>query len=190
VYQVAGADQRDADGGCLLDRDGSGAMRHDVAEVVAAIELRRHRGLMPDPDRTPDVAGARHPLGDADGAREAAVTQPTQFAIDQVIGDQAGIGRVVSNRRHDAHHQLMRLLYLELHDQFPMPSRISRRESILRLLYACPSPIRSSREAMSRKTKSGRGTASLSGMLRRLIHAIVRPSGLPPTRSVNCDCPE
>jgi hypothetical protein len=117
VPGVAGADHRDAGGRCLLDRDSTGAMRHDVAEVVAAIELRRHRRLMQDPDRTPAVAGARHPLGDADGAREAAVTEPTQFAIDQVVGDQAGIGGGVSKRRHDADHQLMRLLYIELHDQ-------------------------------------------------------------------------
>jgi len=85
-------------------------MGHDVAEVVTAIELRRHWRLMPDPDRTPAVADARHPFGDADGAREATVTQTAQFAIDQEVGDQASIGRVVSHRRHDADHQLMRLL--------------------------------------------------------------------------------
>ena len=94
-----------------------GAMGDDVAEMVAAIDLRRHRRLMPDPDRTAAVAGARDPLGDADGAREAAVAQAAQFAIDQVVGDQAAIGRVVSERGHDADRQLMRLLYSELHDR-------------------------------------------------------------------------
>jgi hypothetical protein len=72
---------------------------------------------MPDPDRTAVVAAARHPLGYADGAREAAVTQTAQFAIDQVVGDQASISRIVSERGHNADHQLMRLAYIELHDQ-------------------------------------------------------------------------
>src|ERR1700722_13705746 len=45
-------------------------------------------------------------------------------------------------------------------------------------------------DATSGKTKSGFGTDGASWMLRRLIHAIVSPSGLPPTMSVNCDCPE
>jgi|SRR5215469_1308376 len=45
-------------------------------------------------------------------------------------------------------------------------------------------------EAISLKVKSGRGTDGSSATPRRLIQAIVRPSGLPPTRSVNCDWPE
>src|ERR1700727_2664934 len=45
-------------------------------------------------------------------------------------------------------------------------------------------------DAMSGKMKSGFGTDGASSMLRRLIQAIVKPSGLPPTMSVNCDCPE
>jgi hypothetical protein len=35
-----------------------------------------------------------------------------------MIGDQAGIGLVVTDRRHDANRELMRLLYRELHDDF------------------------------------------------------------------------
>src|SRR5438045_2971792 len=92
-------------------------MRHDVAEMVAAIELRRHRRLMPDRDRPPAVAGARDPLGDADGAREAAITKAPQLAIDQMVGNQAALCRVVSERGHDADHQLTRFAYLELHDR-------------------------------------------------------------------------
>jgi hypothetical protein len=42
---------------------------------------------------------------------------------------------------------------------------------------------------MSAKMKSGRGTESSSSTWRRLIQAMVNPSGLPPIRSVNCDCP-
>src|ERR1700720_3713208 len=45
-------------------------------------------------------------------------------------------------------------------------------------------------DAMSEKMKSGFGTVGASWILRRLIQAIVSPSGLPPTMSVNCDCPE
>src|SRR6185503_16737767 len=103
-------------GGGLLDRDLGGAMRHDVAEMVAAIELHRHRRLMPDGDRTAAIAGARDPLGDADGARQPAVAQAAQFAIDQMVGNQPAIISIVSERGHDAHRQLTRFAYPELHD--------------------------------------------------------------------------
>jgi hypothetical protein len=73
---------------------------------------------VPSPVRTTAVTGAGNPLGDADGARQSAITQPTQFAIDQMIGDQAGIGLVVTDRRHDADRKLKRLLDGELHDGF------------------------------------------------------------------------
>jgi hypothetical protein len=64
----------------------------------------------------PAVASARDPLGDADGARETAITQAPQFTVDQMVGDQAAICGIVANRGHDANHQLTRLLYSELHD--------------------------------------------------------------------------
>ena len=50
-----------------------------------------------------------------------------------------------------------------------------------------PSASNPTSEAISLKTKSGRGTDGCSSTPRRLIQAMVRPSGLPPTRSVNCD---
>ncbi|OIQ67048.1 hypothetical protein GALL_513760 [mine drainage metagenome] len=102
-------------------------MRNDVAEVIAAVELRRYRGLVPQPDRTAAVAGARDPLRNADGARQPAITQPAQFAIDQMIGDQAGIGLVVTDRRHDADRELMRLVYRELHDDVRCIGRSAER---------------------------------------------------------------
>ena len=43
VPGLVGANDRDARGRRFLDRDRGGAMRDDVAEVIAAIELRRHR---------------------------------------------------------------------------------------------------------------------------------------------------
>src|SRR5262249_29949011 len=46
------------------------------------------------------------------------------------------------------------------------------------------------RGAKPENTKSGRGTLGCSCRPRRLIQAMVRPRGLPPTMSVNCDCPE
>ena len=53
---------------------------------------------MPNPDRTAAIAGARYSLGYTDGAREAAIAQTAQFAIDQMIGDQTGINCIVSER--------------------------------------------------------------------------------------------
>jgi hypothetical protein len=35
-----------------------------------------------------------------------------------VVGDQAAISGSVSKRAHDANDQLMRLTYIELHDEF------------------------------------------------------------------------
>src|SRR5690349_12624391 len=93
-------------------------MRHDVTEMIAAIDLRRDRRLMPDPDRTAPVARARDPLGNADGARKAAIGKAPQFAIDQMVGNQAGALRIVTKRGHDADRQMMRVVDCELHDQF------------------------------------------------------------------------
>jgi hypothetical protein len=61
---------------------------------------------MQDADRTPAVAQAPEPLDDTDGSRQAAIGQPAQLAIDQVIRNERGIAGIVAQRGHDAHGQL------------------------------------------------------------------------------------
>jgi hypothetical protein len=85
-----------------------GAMRHEIAELVAAIEAGRHRRLVEDTDGAAAVAGAREPLRDADGARQATIAKPTQLAVDQMIGNQGRIGRIVTERRHHALGEITR----------------------------------------------------------------------------------
>ena len=95
-------------------------MRDDVADVVAAIELGRYGGLMPNLDWTTTIADPGDPLGNADRPRQSAITQATQFAIDQMIGDQAGIRFLVTDNRHGLYSQSMRLPYRQLHDALPV----------------------------------------------------------------------
>src|SRR5580700_9351211 len=72
--------------------DTGGAMGHDVAKVVTAIELRRHWRLIPDPDRTPVVAGARHPFGDA--------ASPNGWRAPATTGVRSGSGMRRQCRRN------------------------------------------------------------------------------------------
>ena len=51
----------------------------------------------------------------------------------------------------------------------------------------CYIPSSGNSDRMSGKMWSGGGTLGCRSMLRRLIQHTVRPSGLPPTMSVNCD---
>ena len=71
----------------FLDCNGGGAVRDDVADVVAAIEPRGDGCLVKYADRTAAIAGTFHTLGDTDGSGESAVMEAAQLAIDQVVRD-------------------------------------------------------------------------------------------------------
>ena len=77
-----------------------GAVRDDIAEMVAAVEPRRDRCLMQNADRTAAVASAFDPLGYADRARQSAVAKAAQLTVDQVIRDQPGVNWIMAKRRH------------------------------------------------------------------------------------------
>jgi len=45
---------------------------------------------------TPTVARPLQPLGDTDGSRQSAVSQPAQLAIHQMICDEFGVKSIVA----------------------------------------------------------------------------------------------
>ena len=112
-------------------------MRHDIAELIAAIEVSRHRRLMQDTDRTAAVTGARKPLHDTDGARKAAIAQPAQLAIDQMIGNQGRVGCVVTECRHHTLGEITRRSDGKFHRSFQeWMTRPRSKTSLLMFLFA------------------------------------------------------
>ena len=66
VPGVVGADDCQPGSFCLLDRNGSGTVRDEVANVVATVDARRDGRLMEHSDWTAAITSALDSLGDTD----------------------------------------------------------------------------------------------------------------------------